>query len=114
MKVVNKRIRKIPKGYSDTQWQQDFLYIKEIIQPSSLSKMKIIPESYHLNGEYHGKTQYQYYCDGINDILSTIRRGEIDYCYHIYQIEDLLKYEHDRLKAEWLPEDGCFKLSLNK
>lgn len=34
--------------------------------------------------------------------------------FYIYQIAELLKYEHDGLQAVWLEEERCFKLSLNK
>lgn len=109
---VNKDTRKPLEDYSDQQWQIDFLKIKESVTPSSLNQMTVIPEPINYRGTYHGKTQYQYYCDFINDILLNIRNGEIDYCFFIYQISELLKYEHDRLYAEWLPEDRCFKLCL--
>ena len=114
LETINERTGKPPKNYSDLQWQQDFSRIREMVQPSSLKKMNVIQEPHNFVGTYHGNTQYQYYCDFINDILSNIRRGEVDYCFYIYQISELLKYEHDRLQAELLPNDGCFKLSLNK
>ena len=79
-----------------------------------IKKMRVIPEPRNFVGTYHGKTQYQCYCDFINDVLNSIRRGKPDYCYYIYQIAELLKYEHDRLQAVWLEEERCFKLSLNK
>ena len=44
---------------------------------------------------YSGETQYFRYRNYINDILCTIRSRHhaVDYCYYIYQIADLLKYE---------------------
>ena len=111
---VNERTGMPPSDYSDWQWQQDFKRIKSIINPSQFKKMNIIPEPVNVNGTYYGKTQYQYYCEFINDILSNIRRGKTDYCFYIYQVSELLKYEHDRLQAQWLPEEKCFKLWLNK
>lgn len=110
--LVNEKTGKPPKEYSDLQWQQDFKRIKDKVQPSHSKKMRVIPEPTNFTGTYHGKTQYQYYCDFINDILSNIRSGGTDYCFYIYQISELLKYEHDRLQAEWLPEERCFKLCL--
>ena len=75
--------------------------------------MPIIPDlSYNSNRAYYGKTQYQYYCDFINGILKNIRRGEVDYCFYVYQIEELLKYEHDNLCAKYLDDDECFQVSL--
>lgn len=103
-----------PKGYTDVQWQKDFIKIRETIQPSSLNRMRVVYEPTNFKGTYHGKTQNQYYCETINDILSNIRKGESDYCFYIYQIAELLRYEHDRLKAVWKEEERCFKLSINK
>ena len=114
METINERTKKPPKDYSDSQWQQDFLRIREIIRPSSLNKMNVVAEPHNFARTYHGKTQYQYYCDFINNILSNLRRGKVDYCFYVYQISELLKYEHDTLQTEWLPSDGCFKLSLYK
>lgn len=112
--IINEKTGRPPKGYTDYQWQKDLIYIRAVIKPSSFKRMKVIPESHNFIGTYHGKTQYQYYCDFINDILSNIRRGNTDYCYYIYQIAELLKFEHDKLQAEWLEELNCFKLTLNK
>ena len=76
--------------------------------------MVVIPEDPVCNNKpYYGKSQYQYYCDFINDILSQIRKGKIDYCFYIYQIADLLKYEHDYLNATWLEKESCFRVSIN-
>lgn len=76
--------------------------------------MKVYPEARNLFNTYHGKTQYQCYCSFINSILSNLRSGGVDYCFYIYQISELLKYEHDRLQADWLQDEKCFELRLNK
>lgn len=114
MEVINEKTGRPPKDYTNSQWQQDFIHIRAVVQPSLFKKMKVIPETRNSIDTYHGKTQYQYYCDSINDILYNIRKGEPDYCYYIYQIAELLKYEYDRLQAVWLEKEHCFKLSLNK
>ena len=67
-----------------------------------------------LYGSYCGKTQYQSYCSFINNMLKNIRHGEIDYCFYIYQVAELLKYEHERLQATWLNFEKCFRLSLKR
>lgn len=66
--------------------------------------------------EYRGDTQYYYYVQGINSILNTIRgkNGESDYCYNLDQIRDLLRFEHDRLQSEWMPDYRCFRVWLSK
>lgn len=74
--------------------------------------MKFVNDkSYYCGSEYHGKTQYQSYCDFINDILKNIRSGGLDYCYYIYQIADLLRYEPN-LKSKWEP-DGYFLIWIS-
>lgn len=114
LEVINEKTGRPPKDYTDSQWQQDLIRIRAVVQPSSFKKMRVIPKPRNFVGTYHGKTQYQCYCDFINDVLNSIRRGKPDYCYYIYQIAELLKYEHDRLQAVWLEEERCFELSLNK
>jgi len=104
-------IDSIPVDYSDSQWQVDYLALKEQNVPSSLSYMPVVSEWIPNHEAYHGMTQYQCYCKFINDILSVIREGEVDYCYYIYQIIELLKYEPN-LKASWLSEFRCFKVWL--
>ena len=112
---VSEKTGSPPSGYTDEQWQRDFSVLKSLVKKSKFNQMTVIPENSNYKDEpYHGKSQYQYYCDFINDILSQIRKGKIDYCFYIYQIAELLKYEHDSLNAEWLEDERCFRLSLNK
>lgn len=99
--------------YTNEQWKHDFELLKSRIKQSQFRQMTVIPESsYSPDRTYHGKTQYQCYCDFINDILSNIRKGEIDYCFYIYQIAELLKYERDDLQVRYLEKERCFRLSL--
>lgn len=109
--IITEVSGKPPEDYTDEQWQLDFDVIKMKVQPSQSSNMPTVPDV-KVYGIYHGKTQYQCYCDFINNILSNIRCGQVDYCFYIYQIAELLKYEHERLKATWLKTEGCFCLSL--
>ena len=102
--------KKPPKDYTSRQWRSDFEEIKSKVIPTQERFMRVIRDSPSY-GSYHGKTQYQQYCSFINNILKSIRRGEIDYCFYIYQIQDLLKFE-ERLKVEWLQSECCFRLSL--
>lgn len=67
---------------------------------------------------YYGETQYSNYCSFINSILRTIRGSggkppQHDYCFFIYQITDLLRFEHDRLRTRWIPEYECFEVWLS-
>ena len=49
--------------------------------------------SYLSKGNNIDTTQDGYYCNYINDVLRNIRNGERDYCYHIYQVTELIKFE---------------------
>ena len=102
-------------GMTDSAWQKQFYELRQVVNPSKDKNMKT---SYpvRVNGRCEksncGDTQWQNYCRFINDILKNIRLGERDYCYHIYQIKELLRFEHDKLVTEWLPEHQCFEVSL--
>lgn len=100
-----------PKDYTNQQWQFDFEILKQFVTPAQENEMRIIRDT-SLYGSYHGKTQYQNYCSFINNILKNIRNGEVDYCFYIYQIADLLKYEQEKLEVQWLQSERCFRVSL--
>lgn len=100
-----------PKEYTNQQWQSDFEIIKQTVIPAQESKMRVIRDAPSY-GSYHGKTQYQNYCSFINNVLNNIRCKEVDYCFYIYQIMDLLKYEKERLEVKWLQSERCFRVSL--
>lgn len=107
-----KKTGRPPKGYTSQQWEKDFSILKEKIKQSKQKKMYVVRESSYKDTTYHGKTQYQYYCDTINDILHNIRSGGTDYCFNIFQIADLLKFEHDSLQVDWMENERCFLIAL--
>ena len=105
--------------WDNSKWNIYFTALKQKVTPISDSKFRTLPVTRcHLQSgeEYKGETSYQHYCNFINDVLTSIRMGEVDYCYYIYQIADLLRYEpklktrlccEDRLSPYfivWLPE----------
>lgn len=103
---------------TNDEWQRYFSYLLNNTTQSRFDKMK---ETYELYASgcpdltyfvCNEESEWDYYCAFINDILNSIRGGEQDYCYHIYQIVDLLRFEHDRLQAIWSPENQCFVVSL--
>lgn len=105
---------------TNTQWQEYFNIMKLSIQQSKNKRMKassspIVVNHYMADNQftYCGETQWTKYRNYINSVLSAIRKGEYDYCYFVYQIADLLKYEHDNLRTLWMPEYGCFQVWLN-
>ena len=50
------------------------------------------------------ETQWFRYRQYINSVLSSIRSGDSDFCYYIYQIKDLLRFEPN-LKSRYLKND---------
>ena len=67
--MISSKTRKPPENYTDEQWQSDFQKLRNEIQPSALREMPTVPETIKEGQVYHGKTEYQCYCDFINDIL---------------------------------------------
>ena len=101
----NYNIYRLSDNMTDTEWQKFFIQMKADIESTGMEHMPI-PE----NDTQDVARDFQYE-QFINDILGAIRQGEIDYCYYIFQIRDLLMYE-PRLKAEWLQEEECFEVSI--
>lgn len=105
--------------WDNSRWNIYFVALKAKITPISDPKLRKLPVTQcrlQSGEEYKGETSYQQYCSFINDVLTSIRMGETDYCYYIYQIADLLRFEptlevrlccEDRLCPYfmvWLPE----------
>ena len=105
---------------TDEKWQKEIKIRKAFVTPypKNITKMtgKYSKESGKWNeethGTYHGCTNWQQYCSYINDILRSIRNGQVDYCYYIYQILDLLKFHYDDLKTRYC--DGYWEVWLEK
>lgn len=104
---------------TNDEWQTYFRALKMLVEQKKIRRIEDATLQYsdkrhneELASAYHGDTIWQCYCQFINGILGFIRSGEEDYCYYIYQISDLLKYEHDRLRTEWIPSLQCFRVWL--
>ena len=93
---------------SKIAWQYQFGEMKRNLKPSKAKYMFSPPPGEASASDLDTTLQY-YYCEFINDILRNIRAGEIDYCFYIYHIEDILKYE-PRLKSRWLETEQCFRV----
>lgn len=112
LKEINLNAKKPPENMTNAEWQDYFARMKMMIPTAKTRNMKgVSPIHPKAGGEYYGETTAMRYQQFINGILKTIRSEEPDYAFYIYQISDLLKYEPN-LKAKWLPESECFKLSL--
>lgn len=101
------------RDMSMNDWEDFFAYMRLEIKPSGRKLMRI-PKLEREGGTktYYGKTNYQEYCSFINDILKTVRRGESDYCFYVYQLKDLLTYE-PRLSIEYLESSDCFRVFID-
>ena len=105
---------------TDEKWQKEFNLRKMFITPypKDIKKLKgqHSKESGMWNeetqGTYHGCTSWQSYCSYINDILNNIRSGQVDYCYYIYQILDIVKFHYNDLKTRY--RDGYWEVWLER
>lgn len=103
---------------TDIVWQQEFQAIRSSVKPynSNYTRMggKYSRESYKRSDNdsvYEGVTNYQQYCRIINDMLSVIRSGKIDFCFFAYQIADLLHFHYDDLRTKYI--DGYWMVWLD-
>lgn len=97
-----------PVNITNKEWQQMFNVLK-LTTPVSKEKKYRNSTSVTVNGIYQKEketTQWRYYTQYINSVLSNIRNGEHDICYFIYQIKDLLQFENTRLKTKLVNDDG--------
>lgn len=98
--------QKILKSLSDEEWQIYFKILKIIVSCSD-----DLPSCSYYDYKSDDICK-QDYCLFIDSILSSLRSGNTDYCFHISQILDLLNFENERLRARWLPKYKCFKVYL--
>lgn len=107
-------------GLTDQTWQREFMIRKLFITPFDKRIKKLggrcSQESGRWDeesqGTYYGCTNWQSYCSFINDILKNIRKGQVDYCYYIFQIMDLLRFHYHDLRTRY--QDGYWEVWLEK
>lgn len=120
LQTISLTAKKPDKDMTDKEWQEYFGIMKTLTHQVKEKRMScrtspILINSYSDNQfTYQGDTQWTKYKEFINSILFAIRHGECDYCFYIYHIAELLRYEHDNLRTKWLPDDNCFQVWLNK
>lgn len=105
---------------TNEKWQKEFMIRRFLCKPFP-SNIKKLKSKYSIengtwneetSGTYRGETNWQRYCSYINDVLKNIEHGEHDYCYFIYQIDDLLKFHKDDLVTKYYKEDKYFEVWL--
>ena len=120
MRIISNTNGRPDSNMTDERWQKEFNVRKLFITPNDKKHKrmggKFSRESGTWNeekdGEYLGMTNYQEYCSYINDVLKNLRAGQIDYCYFIYHIMDLLKFHYDDLRTKYC--DGYWEVWLEK
>ena len=120
MKLISNTNGRPTSAMTDEKWQKEFNLRKMFITPyhKDIKKLKgqYSKESGMWNeetqGTYYGCTSWQSYCSYINDILNNIRSGQVDYCYYIYQILDLVKFHYNTLKTRYC--DGYWEVWLER
>ncbi len=118
LKLISNTNGRPTSSMTNEKWQKEFYIRKMFITPypRTITKLKgkYSKESGMWNEEtqgiYHGCTTWQSYCSYINDILNNIQRGQVDYCYYIYQILDLLKFHYNDLRTRYC--DGYWEVWL--
>lgn len=120
LQSISLTAKKPDKDMTDKEWQEYFGIMKTLTHQVKEKRMSCSTSPILINGysdnqfTYQGDTQWTKYKEFINSILFAIRHGECDYCFYIYHIAELLRYEHDKLRTKWLPDDNCFQVWLNK
>lgn len=105
------QMRRPSPTMTDEEWQKIFQNLKD---ETPESQHRLIARRDARSERGCNEEQLERYCAYINDILGAIRRGQTDFCYYIYQIADLLRFERNRLRTEYLPDEQCFKVWLDK
>lgn len=120
MKFISNTNGRPSSTLTNEKWQKEFNVRKMFVTPypKNIKKLgrKFSRESGMWNdetmGTYHGVTGWQAYCNYINDVLNNIRSGQIDYCYFIFQIMDLLRFHYDDLRTKY--RDGYWEVWLER
>ncbi len=121
MRIISNTDGRPTSTLTNEKWQKEFKVRKLFVTPYKEGHTKKLTgthykESGHWNneknGSYDGCTNWQSYCTYINDVLKNIRAGQIDYCYFIFQIIDLLKFHYDDLRTKY--RDGYWEVWLAK
>ena len=121
MKIISNTDGRPSSSLTDEKWQKEFVVRKLFLTPIKGGKSKKLQGKYakefggwnqESNGTYTGCTNWQSYCSYINDILSNIRAGQVDYCYYIYQISDLVRFHYNDLRTKYC--DGYWEVWLEQ
>lgn len=104
---------------TDEKWQLEFELRKRFIKKHDIH-IKRFGRLYtrmtgtwnEENGKFQGDTNYKYYCSYMNDVLKNIKCGKVDYCYFIYQITDLYRFDFGTRELKTKYCDGYWEVWL--
>lgn len=117
-KIISNTDGRPTSTLTNEKWQREFRIRKKFVTPVDKKQRKMCGKhsfesrlsTQSADGTYFGMTNWQSYCQFINDILRNIRSGQVDYCYYIYQIMDLLRFHRDTLQTRYY--DGYWAIWL--
>lgn len=121
MKIISNTDGRPTSNLTNEKWQKELNVRKLFVTPYKDGRTKKLTGKHYKEsgqwnnekkGSYDGCTNWQSYCTYINDVLKNIRAGQIDYCYFIYQIMDLLKFHFEDLRTRY--RDGYWEVWLAK
>lgn len=120
MRLISNTNGRPSSTLTDEKWQKEFNIRKMFIVPydKTIKRLKGLcckefgKWNEETHGTYCGETNWQSYCCYINDVLSNIRSGQIDYCYFVYQIMDLAKFHYEDLRTKYC--EGYWEVWLEK
>jgi len=120
MKIVSNTNGRPSSTLTDEKWQKEFNvrklfnhgYSKDVKKLGGKGSKESGIWNEETKGVYHGCTNWQQYCGYINDVLSNIRSGQVDYCYYIYQIMELAKFHFGKEQLKTKYRDGYWEVWL--
>ena len=93
---------------TEDEWKK---ILEQLRKLARVHKKELMISSSERQSEYSGQTQYEIYSKYIKDVLQEIRIGHTDYCYFLYQLQDLLSFEPD-VQVNWVRDGNYFEVSL--
>lgn len=117
MKLISNTNGRPSSTLTDEKWQKEFEIYRYLTVPTDKQRFggkhsrELGMRSESAITEYKGATNWQQYCAFINDVLDSLRSGLHDYCYYIYQIQDLLKFYPNMLCSKYC--DGYWEVWLD-
>ena len=122
MKLVSNTNQRPLPTLTNEKWQKEFelrkLFIKKYDKSINRFGKKYSREfgSSPMDDEqktYSGCTNWQQYCSYINDVLNNIKKGQVEFCYFIYQIMDLSKFDFGKRELKTKYHDGYWEVWLS-